>query len=158
MILSNSDQGWAMEGFTVQGIEFAVKDDVLHAIVIRRENHGEKKYNFLTPNEFPFQLGVNYYAKGEKIKSHYHVPKTLTIDSVQEFIVINKGKVLISIYDKNLNKFYDTVMNAGDSVLLTAGGHGFEILDETTIVEIKQGPFTAGKDKVIFENGETYVK
>ena len=49
-------------------------------------------------------------------------------------------------------KVSDLKLHAGDIILLLSGGHGFTILeDSTTIVEIKQGPYLDGKDKIKFD-------
>ena len=35
-------------------------------------------------------------------------------------------------------------------ILLCAGGHGFDILEETEMIEIKQGPYVGESDKTRF--------
>ena len=32
------------------------------------------------------------------------------------------------------------ILEAGDVILLASGGHGFEVLEEVEMVEVKQGP------------------
>ena len=44
-----------------------------------------------------------------------------------------------------------TILNKGDVVLLAFGGHGFEMIEESEIIEIKQGPYAGEMDKVRFE-------
>jgi hypothetical protein len=34
------------------------------------------------------------------------------------------------------------VLNSGDTILLASGGHGFEMLEDTEMLEIKQGPYS----------------
>ena len=36
--------------------------------------------------------------------------------------------------------------------MLVKGGHGFKVLKEVQMIEIKQGPYSLSKDKVKFEN------
>jgi hypothetical protein len=43
------------------------------------------------------------------------------------------------------------VLLTGDVILLAGGGHGFEMLEETEIIEVKQGPYDGDKDKTRFE-------
>ena len=46
------------------------------------------------------------------------------------------------------NKFIlKVVSEAGDVVLLAFGGHGFEMLEPTEIIEVKQGPYAGEHDK-----------
>jgi hypothetical protein len=33
---------------------------------------------------------------------------------------------------------------------MNSGGHGFELLEDSVFIEVKQGPFVEGKDKVRF--------
>ena len=41
-------------------------------------------------------------------------------------------------------------LKAGDVAVLFSGGHGFEILEDTLMLEIKQGPYAGTKDKETF--------
>ncbi len=43
-----------------------------------------------------------------------------------------------------------TVLDAGDVILLAYGGHGFEMLEPTEIIEVKQGPYAGDGDKSRF--------
>jgi hypothetical protein len=38
----------------------------------------------------------------------------------------------------------------GDVILLVAGGHGFRMLQDTVLLEIKQGPYTGIEEKERF--------
>ena len=40
---------------------------------------------------------------------------------------------------------------AGDIILLVSGGHGFQVIEEIEMIEVKQGPYTGDKDKKRFE-------
>ena len=42
-------------------------------------------------------------------------------------------------------------MSAGDLILLAGAGHGIKVLEKSTIVEVKNGPFVEGADKGRFE-------
>ncbi len=35
--------------------------------------------------------------------------------------------------------------------MLSAGGHGFEMLEDAEIIEVQQGPYCGDKDKTRFE-------
>ena len=41
-------------------------------------------------------------------------------------------------------------LGAGDVIFLASGGHGFEILEDTDIVEVKQGPYRGEGEKTRF--------
>ena len=44
------------------------------------------------------------------------------------------------------------ILNQGDVVLLAYGGHGFEMLEDSEMIEVKQGPYAGDMDKVRFES------
>jgi len=134
----------------MQGLEIIREGDAIHAIILRRDFIGKDKYNFLTPPDFPLQLGANKYSAGEEIKKHYHPDKETRIRTVQEFIIVSKGRLKVFFFNEALRCFRETILETGDMILLTRGGHGFETLAETTLVEIKQGPYDGTKDKIIF--------
>jgi hypothetical protein len=64
-------------------------------------------------------------------------------------IVIGEGRTRLSLYDDARAKVAETELEKGDIVLLASGGHGFDVLEDTKIVEVKQGPYDGkAKDKV----------
>jgi hypothetical protein len=134
----------------MHGIEYIAKNDKVFGILLKQNFSSEKKYNFITPNEYTIQLGSNFYKAGEKIRNHKHVPRDFKVDRLQEFIVINRGKCKIFMFDDDDQLICERIMEAGDSILLTAGGHGFEVLEDLNIVEIKQGPFDPNIQEKIF--------
>jgi hypothetical protein len=42
------------------------------------------------------------------------------------------------------------VLESGDVILLSNGGHGFEVLEEVEMIEVKQGPYCGDEDKTRF--------
>ena len=38
-------------------------------------------------------------------------------------------------------KIGSAILNSGDTVLLLTGGHGFNLLEDSKIIEVKQGPY-----------------
>jgi mannose-6-phosphate isomerase-like protein (cupin superfamily) len=69
----------------------------------------------------------------------------------QEVLLIKSGKVRVDFYDDDKNYLESTIVAKGDVILLAGGGHGFEMLEESEIIEVKQGPYAGEKDKVRFE-------
>jgi hypothetical protein len=56
----------------------------------------------------------------------------------------------VDFYDDDQNHLESRILNQGDIVLLAFGGHGFEILEASEIVEVKQGPYADEGDKTRF--------
>ena len=69
----------------------------------------------------------------------------------QEVLVIKSGKVRVDYYDNDKHYFESKILYQGDVVLLAGGGHGFEMLEDSEMIEVKQGPYSGDMDKKIFE-------
>ena len=102
----------------------------------------EPGVHFYSKNEDTLQVGRQLRAKGEKTKPHRHLPvKIEREEMLQEVLYIEKGKVKVIFYDDQWKEIDSRIMNGGDMILLIKGGHSFEFLEETEMVEIKQGPY-----------------
>lgn len=137
---------------TTTGVEIVERAGKAYALVLRATATSDEKYNFLTDPKSSLQLGMNFYARGERIKAHYHLPRHIETMQVQEFLLIGAGRAALTLYDVDDQSAFKTLqLEAGDMVLLLLGGHGLEIQEDTKIVEIKQGPYDGQvKDKVVF--------
>jgi hypothetical protein len=135
-----------------ENIEFIKKGNDLLAVIIRRK-YTKNGAEFFTPKEFPQQIGFISKQKGEIIPNHTHKLIKREIKLTQEVLVIRNGEIEVTLYDKNKKYFTSRVLEKGDVILLTGGGHGYKALKNTEMVEIKQGPYLGKNDKVIFEQG-----
>lgn len=116
--------------------------------LILRSGYEQNGVNFITSEDNPLQLGVHKQKQGVKIKPHTHRNIPRTIDEVQEVLHIHYGEVEVEFYDAQGRKLRNAILNHGDTILLLSGGHGFNILKDSKIIEIKQGPYYGvGKDK-----------
>ena len=58
----------------------------------------------------------------------------------------------VDFYDVN-QKYFDTkILTTGDIILFASGGHGFEMLEQSEIIEVKQGPYMGDHDKTRFNS------
>ena len=108
---------------------------------------------FFSPDDFSQQLGYMKRKKGDTIQEHKHLLHLRETKFTQETLFIRKGRVKVNFYDEDNTYFTSRELKAGDVILLASGGHGFEFLEETEIIEVKQGPYAGDKDKVRF-NGK----
>lgn len=131
-------------------IEKIMNQDEMIAIIIR-DTYEKDGIEFVTPNEFSQQLAYMKHPKGHKIQPHFHNRVSRTIFYTQEVLVIKKGKLRTDFYDKDCRHICSTIINKGDIILLCSGGHGFEVLEDIVMVEIKQGPYVGEADKTRFE-------
>jgi len=125
-------------------------DGTLCAVILRA-NFDEPGIRFFTPDDFSQQLASMSYPPGKVIPSHTHNPVQREVFHTQETLFIRKGKVRVDFFDDARNYRTSRILGAGDVILLVAGGHGFEVLEELNMVEVKQGHFAGDGDKTRFE-------
>ena len=106
---------------------------------------------FFTPCDFSQQLGYMKREKGYDIQAHVHNEIRREVNLTQEVLFIRKGCVRIDLYSKDKTYLKSVVLGAGDIILLASGGHGLSFLEESEIVEVKQGPHAGELDKSRFE-------
>lgn len=107
---------------------------------------------FLTPNEYSLQLGLLEHKKGVILRDHQHNPDIkYKVDTTQEFLYVEKGKVKITFFSNNWEKITEEILGKGDFLLHVDGGHGFEILEDARLIEIKQGPYPGEKIAKIYK-------
>jgi len=111
----------------------------------------EPGIHFFTPDEFSQQLGYMLHPAGKVIEPHIHNVVSRNVTRTQEVLVIKKGKLRVDFYDKEQKYLESRILREWDVILLYQGGHGFEVLEEVEMFEIKQGPFLAESDKTRFK-------
>ena len=131
-------------------IEKIIKENVIFAIILRADYKADG-IKFFTPNEFSQQLGYMNRPKGYEISPHLHNKVKKNVEFTSEVLLIKSGKVKADFYDENKDYFKSSILNKGDVILLVHGGHGFEMLEESEMIEIKQGPYTGDNDKTRFK-------
>lgn len=119
------------------------------ALVVRAE-FSKPGISFFTPNELSQQLAYMQHPAGKIIDAHVHNPVTRTVEYTQETLFIRRGMLRVDFYDDNQTYLESRVLNAGDVILLIKGGHGFEVLEELEMFEVKQGPYAGDGDKTRF--------
>ena len=130
-------------------IEKISEKNTILAIIIRT-NFKKEGIHFFTPEDFSQQLGYMNRPIGYKISPHIHNKVQRTINYTQEVLFIKSGLVRVDFYKLDRSFFKSRVLETGDVILLSAGGHGFEMLEESEILEVKQGPFSGNIDKTRF--------
>lgn len=133
------------------GVEYYEAGKILQAIVVR--SHAEVDgINFVTGQEASFQLGLMGRKSGYVVPHHVHSRQERLITDTQEFLLIRKGSCEVSLFDRESIVNHKIKLNAGDAILLIAGGHSICMLEDTHILEIKQGPYFSALDKVIIHD------
>ena len=109
--------------------------------VIVRVTPNPLKTTFYSPPSAPLQIGTICKKRGDIIRPHIHQEPVKTVHTTQEVLVIEKGKLSVDLYAPNGKRVYQTTLSQGDKIFLAAGGHGFTVVEDTRIFEVKQGPY-----------------
>ncbi len=120
------------------GVEFA--------IILRGDFH-EPGIHFFTPADYSQQLGYMRHPAGHMIEPHVHNPVPRAVHFTREALFLRRGRLRVDFYTDAGEYFESRELGSGDVVLLTAGGHGFEVLEEIEMIEVKQGPYGGDTDK-----------
>jgi hypothetical protein len=130
-------------------VEHVISGDRLLAIIIPHDFRAPG-VNFLTPHNLSQQLAFIQHPSGKIIDPHCHNSVSREVLYTQEVLVIKKGLLRVDFYDNERKYIESRILRAGDVILLTECGHGFEVLEEVEMIEVKQGPYTGDNDKTRF--------
>lgn len=133
-----------------EAIEKVVTTDGRALVYIVRGSLDPKETTFVTPPDTNLQMGFIVYAKGKEIQRHVHKPIERHTRGTSEVIVVRRGHCQVDLYDDDRTFVTSRELHQGDIMLTVAGGHGFRMLDETVLLEVKQGPYAGMDDKERF--------
>lgn len=105
---------------------------------------------FLTSSDDQFQVGLLGWQRDHQIAPHTHVELNREITRTSEVLFIRSGKVLMSLFTDAGDLLTEHILNAGDTAVFFAGGHGFVMMEPSQIIEIKQGPYLGEQEKIRF--------
>lgn len=134
-------------------IENIIHEKRILAIILRKTYYSEG-IQFFTPDDYAQQLAYMNRPEGYIITPHIHNIFKREVYITQEVLIIKTGKVRVDFYDDNQIYLKSLILEQGDIILLASGGHGFEMLESTEIIEIKQGPYAGEDDKRRFTGVE----
>jgi len=119
----------------------------VYAIIIPAEFEKDG-IEFFTPNDYSQQLAYMKRPRGYKIQPHTHKSIQREVTNTLETLLIKKGRLRVDIYSDKQKYLSSYELKTGDVILLISGGHGFEMLEDTEIIEVKQGPYIGDQDKI----------
>ena len=67
-----------------------------------------------------------------------------------EIIIILKGILRVDFYDQIQKYMFSKILKKGQIIFLMHGAHGFKVLKDVQMIEVKQGPFNKNVDKIKF--------
>jgi uncharacterized protein YjlB len=131
----------SIEAITVDGVVLAY---------LARSDALPDKTTFLTPGDCNLQVGHVVYPAGSEITRHMHLPIERHIVGTTEVLIVERGRCEVDIYGQDRRVVTTRELNAGDILIAVAGGHGFRLLQDTVLLEVKQGPYPGGAEKERF--------
>tara|TARA_B000000532_G_scaffold185322_1_gene151375 strand:- start:250 stop:684 length:435 start_codon:yes stop_codon:yes gene_type:complete len=131
----------------------------LFALIVRGKYRNRKGITFFTENKDIQQFGYMNHKKNHIIKPHIHKSQTRKLIYTSEVILILKGKLRVDFYNTKKKYLFSKVLNEKDIIMLVHGAHGFKVLKDVQMIEIKQGPYITKLDKVKFnETNESRIQ
>lgn len=130
-------------------IERISSEERLFAIIVPHD-FTATGVNFITPHNLSQQVAIIQHEAGKLIEPHIHNPVVREVVYTQEVLLLKKGVLKVNFYHDNRQLFASRILVAGDLILLVSGGHGFEVLEDIEMIEVKQGPFSGDNDKTRF--------
>lgn len=131
-------------------VEEVKKKNKLLAMIIRND-YTSDGVDFITANEYSQQVAYMHHPTGKKIDAHVHNMVHRNVVLTQEVLFIKRGILRVDFYDEYEDYLESRDLHAGDIILLVSGGHGFQVLEEVEMIEVKQGPYAGDNDKKRFE-------
>ncbi len=125
--------------------------------IIISGRYNEEGIHFFTPPDFSQQLGFLRHPSGKVIEPHVHNPVTRAVHYTNEVLFVRRGKLRVDFYDEGQNYLKSRFVEAGDVILLISCGHGFEVIEDVEMFEVKQGPFAGDMDKTKFKTSKAQI-
>tara|TARA_B100000941_G_C28506638_1_gene557793 strand:- start:2340 stop:2774 length:435 start_codon:yes stop_codon:yes gene_type:complete len=131
----------------------------LFALIVRGKYRGKKGISFFTDNKAIQQFGYMNHKTNHIIKPHLHKKQTRKLLHTSEVILILKGVLRVDFYNNKKIYLFSKFLKEKDIIMLVHGAHGFKVIKNVQMLEIKQGPYINKLDKVKFnEIDETKIK
>jgi mannose-6-phosphate isomerase-like protein (cupin superfamily) len=128
-----------------------IRDDGDLLAIIVRAGYDKPGISFFTPDDLSQQLAYMRHPAGKSIEPHVHNPAPREVHYTQEVLFIKRGRLRVDFYDSRQRYLHSRELVAGDVILLATGGHGFEVMEELEMIEVKQGPYAGDGDKTRFQ-------
>jgi hypothetical protein len=123
----------------------------INLAIIIRSNFSQEGISFFSDQSDSQQLGYMNRKAGYSILPHKHNLIPRNVHFTQEVLFIKSGKLRVDFYDNEKKYIFSKILFKGDVILLSDGGHGFFMIEDSEIIEVKQGPYCGEMDKTRFD-------
>lgn len=130
-------------------VERIIHEGRLLAIILGNDFR-DPGIHFFTEADLSQQLAFMRHPAGTMIAPHVHRPVPREVHYTQEVLIVKRGRLLVDLYDHTCHYLETRILKSGDVIMLISGGHGFEVIEEVEMIEVKQGPYAGELDKIVF--------
>jgi hypothetical protein len=123
----------------------------LYALIVDNNYRKMRGVNFFSSNDLPQQFGYIFQKKNHIIQPHTHQKRSTKVFITSEVLIILKGILRIDFYDLKQKYLFSKIIKRGQIIFLLHGSHGFKVIKELQMIEVKQGPFKKNMDKIRFQ-------
>ena len=120
----------------------------VYGMILRSDYQMSEGIKFFTKETSEFQMGFMNRACGYIVKPHLHISQQRAIKNTSEVLIVRRGSLKVTFYEDASTVLAIDILREGDICMFISGGHGVEFLEDSHVVEIKQGPHIEGRDKV----------
>ena len=128
--------------------EVHYQNEVL-AIIVRRDFHKEE-FTFLHPMIYLSNLLTCPTLLVKKFNHMCIKRYNGKCNLHRKLFSFEKEKLKVDFYSVDQEYLESRILESGDVILLIKGGHGFEVLEDLEMFEVKQGPYAGDADKIKF--------
>jgi hypothetical protein len=130
-------------------VEAITKDGAVFAYVLRHDISPDTT-TFITPDDCIQQVGFVVHGAGSEVKRHFHLPVERQVVGTPEVLIVRSGRCQMDVYDSTQTLVATCELRRGDVMIMVGGGHGFRMLEDTVLLEVKQGPYFGLHEKTYF--------
>ena len=120
-------------------------NDELYSSIFDLNNINEG-LDFLTNNDSFVQVGTWKYEKGKILDAHYHNTFERKSYITQEVVLVLEGTIICNLYTTDGEFIASEKIKENQLIIQFQGIHEYEILENSKVLEIKNGPYF-GPDK-----------
>jgi hypothetical protein len=130
---------------------FKIENNGIVFAIVLKHSFSQDGIKFLTNDDETIQLGYMKRPKNYVIDPHRHIKTKREIYDTNEVLFVKSGLVRVNFFNDDNSFINEVIIEKGDTILLCNGAHGFDFIEESELIEVKQGPYVGELDKSRFK-------
>lgn len=124
----------------------------IHIATHVKPEESEPGLSFVTTDDKFLQLGIWNYEKGHNLPAHFHNEFERSSFKTNEFVFVMKGSIECNLYTEDGSFIESVIVGANEGILMHEMSHEYKIIEDSIILESKNGPFMGvEKDKTVID-------